>query len=627
MMLDILKLLLVSLSSCILVEAALSKSGSTVNFDGIYYYVPSNAVSKLGLSGDELAVAATPGEDLIPLTVMTGDFATFDASTFQASINNFMSEDDVFSTGFLQAVYLISTTPAELHATLTSTLATYGNKLFAVSSAANSSQPSTSCTIQIPNRPYFLSTYTGEVYQVFRLYSDYEGAFTEGTISGASGNFSTLSASIPGVQSPTIGVPSRLYYTKTDAQPLAGVRLGVKDIYDVAGTRRGCGNRAYYDLYAEKYDTAPAVQKLVDAGAIIVGKMKTSQFANGEMATADWVDYHSPFNARGDGYSDPSSSSAGAGSGISAYDWLDLALGSDTGGSIRNPAQVNGAFGNRPTHGLVPLDNVMPLSPLMDTAGLITRDPNIWKALCPIQQQSHHLQIFSEKTVHQLETFLNVTATVLDYDSMWEASPQAVAANASTLSDLLYLTYPTLIAKQQFTLFGAPFIADYGAAHDGRHPFLDPNPAVRWAFAQTNQTTLEEGINNKTIFQNWWNNEVIKTDPDTCSDSLLLYPGTLTTPNYRNVYLEPPVIPAGWGIYNVAIFAGVPDMVFPIGQASYNSTITLHEEVLPVAVDIIAAPGCDAAIFELAVQLEKAGIVNIPKAGSTLYRRSLGMYE
>jgi hypothetical protein len=97
----------------------------------------------------------------------------------------------------------------------------------------------------------------------------------------------------------------------------------------------------------------------------------------------------------------------------------------------------------------------------------------------------------------KLENFLNVTATVLDYDSMWAASPQAVSTNASTLSDLLYLTYPTLISKQQYTLFGAPFIADYQAAHDGRHPFLDPNPAVRWAFAQTNQTTLEEGSTAK----------------------------------------------------------------------------------------------------------------------------------
>jgi Asp-tRNA(Asn)/Glu-tRNA(Gln) amidotransferase A subunit family amidase len=87
--------------------------------------------------------------------------------------------------------------------------------------------------------------------------------------------------------------------------------VGIKDIFNVPGTKRGCGNRAYFDLYPEKNTTAPAVQKLIDAGAIIVGKMITSQFANEEMATADWVDYHSPFNARGDGYSDPSSSSSG----------------------------------------------------------------------------------------------------------------------------------------------------------------------------------------------------------------------------------------------------------------------------------------------------------------------------
>ena len=112
---------------------------------------------------------------------------------------------------------------------------------------------------------------------------------------------------------------------------------------------------------------------------------------------------------------------------------------------------------------------------------------------------------------------------------------------------------------------------------------------------------------------------MMKTDPETCSESLLFYPGTLATPNYRNVYLEPLVIPAGWGIYSEVIFAGVSEMVLPttfffpksigvradekclVRQVPYNSTIALHEELLPVAGDIIAAPGCDAVIFELAV--------------------------
>lgn len=142
----------------------------------------------------------------------------------------------------------------------------------------------------------------------------------------------------------------------------------------------------YYELYPPKNASALIVQKMIDAGAIPIGKMKTSQFAMERyshihsirgcadttftdrnvsvtrqipahkilliLLSVDWVSYHSPFNARGDGYQDPSSSSAGAGAGIGSYSWLDIGLASDTGGSVRGPAQVNGAFGNRPTWGM-----------------------------------------------------------------------------------------------------------------------------------------------------------------------------------------------------------------------------------------------------------------------------------
>ena len=202
---------------------------------------------------------------------------------------------------------------------------------------------------------------------VYRLYEDFAGAFTESLLQTPSGEFTFLSAQIPSSASLTVGVPSRLYYTKTISKPLAGIRLGIKDIFQLAGVKNSDGNRAYYSLYPAAKSTGPAVQNLIDAGAIIVGHQKASQFANGEEATADWVDYHSPFNPRGDGYQDPSSSSSGAGASIASYPWLDLALGSDTGGSIRGPSEVQGIFGNRPSHGLVALDNVMrtylPLSP------------------------------------------------------------------------------------------------------------------------------------------------------------------------------------------------------------------------------------------------------------------------
>jgi len=57
-----------------------------------------------------------------------------------------------------------------------------------------------------------------------------------------------------------------------------------------------------------------------------------------------------------------------------------------------------------------------------------------------------------------------------------------------------------------------------------------------------------------------------------------------------------------------------------VGQGPYNSTITLHEEYLPVAVDVIAHKGRDGMIFELATQLQAAGITIVPKTGSTVFR-------
>lgn len=388
-----------------------------------------------------------------------------------------------------------------------------------------------------------------------------QDAFTEGTIENPDGTFSILSASIPGVQSSTIGVPSRLYYTKSVEQPLAGVRLGVKDIYDIAGIKTSNGNRAYYDLYPPANVTGPAVQSLIDAGAIIVGKMKTSQFANGESPTADWVDYHCPFNPRGDGYQSPSSSSSGPGAGIGAYDWLDLAIGSDTGGSIRNPAQVNGCFGNRPSHGLVSLDNVMPLSPALDTAGFLTRDPILWHEAAKVLYGNNITSNFTEfptkiwtsgfpenatteaETILldflvKLETFLNSTSTTtVDLGTLWnETTPSG--ANDSSINDFLGFVYPTLITQQQYSLLAEPFYEDYAAANNGARPFIDPVPLSRWTWGQNNISAdaTEQAIYNKTVFMDWFATEIVPESSTSCSESIFLYPGTLAETSYRNRY-------------------------------------------------------------------------------------------
>ena len=63
---------------------------------------------------------------------------------------------------------------------------------------------------------------------------------------------------------------------------------------------------------------------------MIVGKTKTTQFADSEWPTGDWVDYHAPFNPVADGYQGTSGSSAGSAAAVAAYPWLDFAIGTDS---------------------------------------------------------------------------------------------------------------------------------------------------------------------------------------------------------------------------------------------------------------------------------------------------------
>ncbi|KAL8933469.1 MAG: hypothetical protein Q9211_005769, partial [Gyalolechia sp. 1 TL-2023] len=581
---------------------SLKSTGGTWTLGDISYYVPATPYTTVSVA----AVGRLEHVDsLTPVTVVSITARNGSIASLESIVGGFAS-DDVWNPGFLGALLV--------HYNGVGDKPKYPSKLITLSrwnQVSNIIPISTNYSSTIPNGPYFLSA-NGALYQPYRLYSDFAGAFTQPLIPNSDGSYAALPAALPGIQSPAIGVPSRLYYTKTPSKPLAGVRLGVKDIYDVAGVKTSNGNRAVYGFYPPKTDNSIPVQRLIDAGAIIVGKMKTSQFANGELATADWVDYHSPFNPRGDGYQDPSSSSSGAGAGTGTYPWLDLTLGSDTGGSIRGPSQVQGLFGNRPTHGLVDLTGVMPLAPELDTAGVLCRDPAIWKAAgialyadlpfynsypSAIQTIGFPTSATSEAStiilsfLAQLQNFLNAKTTALNLTTAWATSRPASAPPA--LPSLLNQTYPVLISKQQTRLVRDPFYAAYAAVHDGRKPFVDPAPLVRWAFGDSQpDSALTEARNNKTIFMDWFNSNILRNDSRTCSDSLLLYADGLNI-QYRNLYNKPPRVPFGFSASRISVFSEVPDVVVPVGQAAYQSDITGHVEVLPVTVDIMAARGCD----------------------------------
>lgn len=124
-------------------------------------------------------------------------------------------------------------------------------------------------------------------------------------------------------------VPSRCYYKPSKDRPLAGARISVKDNIDIAGHKTTLCNRAWTDFYPVKSKNAACIQVLIDAGAIIVGKVKLQAMIMRE-EPLECVEFTAPFNPRADGYQVPSGSSHASAAGIASYDWLDFSIGSDS---------------------------------------------------------------------------------------------------------------------------------------------------------------------------------------------------------------------------------------------------------------------------------------------------------
>lgn len=149
--------------------------------------------------------------------------------------------------------------------------------------------------------------------------------------------------------------------------PLAGVPFAPKDIFDTAGIRTTIGSAHFRDRVPQS--TAFPVQRLVDAGAIIVGKTNLSEFAWG--VTTQNAHYGFAQNPRHPGRI-AGGSSGGAGSAL-AGGLAALALGTDTGGSIRIPAAACGISGYKGSWGLISDDGCYPMIPEMDHVGPMAR--------------------------------------------------------------------------------------------------------------------------------------------------------------------------------------------------------------------------------------------------------------
>lgn len=237
---------------------------------------------------------------------------------------------------------------------------------------------------------------------------------------------------MPGTQGPLNAFLDLRQMPVANAQlgPLAGLRLAVKDIYDVAGYRTGCGNPYRFEETHAASRTAEAVQMILDAGARFVGKTQTDEFAFSLFGQNTHFPY--PVNpaapARVTGGSSSGSASAVAG-GLA-----DIATGSDTGGSIRAPASFCGLIGLRTTHGRISLEGAMKLASSFDTFGWFADDIETYEAVGKLLlgRDPHQQPLNRPLSIRWLDAFVMGPAEADQYARMKALAGRVVGQPTET---------------------------------------------------------------------------------------------------------------------------------------------------------------------------------------------------
>ena len=149
--------------------------------------------------------------------------------------------------------------------------------------------------------------------------------------------------------------------------PLHGIPIGLKDLIDAAGVRTSAASRVLKNKVPLR--DAPLVAKLKQAGAILIGKQNLHEFAyGGSSLISCFGPVHNPVIPEYIAGGSSGGSAAAVPSGM-----CFASIGTDTAGSVREPAALCGIVGLKPSFGLVSIEGIIPLSPSLDHAGPITR--------------------------------------------------------------------------------------------------------------------------------------------------------------------------------------------------------------------------------------------------------------
>lgn len=262
-------------------------------------------------------------------------------------------------------------------------------------------------------------------------------------------------------------------------RPLAGLAISIKDLFDVQGQVTRAGSQVLADSPAAKQDCT-AVARLRQAGGAIIGRTNMSEFAFSGVGVNPH--FGTPVNACSTNEAlIPGGSSSGAAVSVATgAAWIGL--GSDTGGSIRIPAALNGIVGFKSTARLVPTEGAVPLSTTLDTVCALTRS-------VPDALMAH--EILARRTVTRSSASLNLyrlgIPTTLMQDGLDRQVANAWQRTLKTLRDagaqLVELPLGELNQLQQIQSYGGFSAAESYAWHatllNEKGPLYDPRVAAR----------------------------------------------------------------------------------------------------------------------------------------------------
>lgn len=370
--------------------------------------------------------------------------------------------------------------------------------------------------------------------------------------------------------------------------PLRGMRLAVKDLIDVRGLPTGGGNPGWAAGHAAAAAAdAACVAALRAAGARIVGKTVTDELAfslEGENA------FHGTPRHPLDATRLPGGSSSGSAVAI-AWGEADLALGTDTGGSVRVPASFCGVLAMRPTHGRIPLAGVLPFAPGFDTVGWFARDARLLRAAghallgppAELPQPSHPLRLCVAEDALALAD-MPVQQALRDW-----CAHAGIGVGRRAYGNGDWRQWGEAYSLLQ----GLEIQQSLGPWIRAHRPVFGPAIAPR--FAQALALDPARG----PAWQRWRETAARELIERLGPDEAWLVPAAPCTALHRDADAgeRGAFYQRALALGALAGHAGLPQVVLPLAMA----------DGLPVGVSFIGAPGSDHRLLELAVALCPSG--------------------